>query len=79
MREVGDRIKVLDAELKTLEAKSEALAAWIPNLPHPSVPPGKDAAQNQVVRSAGTPRTFAFEPRATRYRNPSPTDDCTTQ
>ena len=63
MREVGDRIKALDAELKTLEEKSEALAAWIPNLPHPSTPPGKDAAQNQVVRTAGAPPSFAFAPR----------------
>src|SRR5258705_3351914 len=63
MREVGDRIKSLDAELKTLEAKSEALAAWIPNLPHPSTPPGKDAAQNQVVRSHGALPSFGFEPR----------------
>src|SRR3989442_10449963 len=35
MREVGERIKGLDAELKQLEEESEALAAWIPNLPHP--------------------------------------------
>ncbi len=63
MREVGDRIKALDAELKTLEAKSEALAAWIPNLPHPSTPPGKDAAHNQVVRTSGAPGSPGFEPR----------------
>jgi seryl-tRNA synthetase len=63
MREVGDRIKTLDAELKTLEEKSEALAAWIPNLPHPSTPPGKDAAQNQVVRTSGTPAMPGFEPK----------------
>jgi seryl-tRNA synthetase len=63
MREVGERIKTLDAELKTLEEESEALAAWIPNLPHESVPPGRDAAQNQIVRTWGTPPAFDFEPR----------------
>ncbi len=62
MRTVGERIKALDAELKTLEEESEALAAWIPNLPHPSVPPGHDAAQNQVVRTWGEPPRFDFEP-----------------
>jgi seryl-tRNA synthetase len=62
MREVGERIKQLDAELRTLEQESESIAAWIPNLPHPSVPPGRDAAQNQLVRTWGTPRTFDFEP-----------------
>ena len=63
MREVGDQIKDLDGELKRLEEESEALAAWIPNLPHPSVPPGSGPEQNQRVRSWGTPRTFDFKPR----------------
>ena len=63
MREVGERIKGLDTELRTLEAESESLAAWIPNLPHASVPPGRDAAQNQVVRTWGAQRSFAFAPR----------------
>ena len=62
MREVGERIKALDAELKKLEEESESLAAWIPNLPHSSVPPGKDAAQNQVTRSWGEPPRFDFAP-----------------
>jgi seryl-tRNA synthetase len=64
MREVGDRIKGLDAELRTLEEESESLAAWFPNLPHPSVPPGMDAAQNVTVRTWGEVPTFDFEPRA---------------
>ena len=63
MREVGDQIKELDLELKRLEEESEALAAWIPNLPHPSVPPGSGPEQNQRVRSWGTPRNFDFKPR----------------
>ena len=63
MRSVGDRIKALEEELKTLEQESEALAAWIPNLPHASVPPGHDAAQNQLVRSWGDKPKFDFEPR----------------
>lgn len=64
MREVGDRVKALDAELKQLEEESESLAAWIPNLPHASVPPGRDAAQNVVVRSWGKPPKFDFEAKA---------------
>src|SRR5437773_1040545 len=63
MRQVGDEIKALDAELKRLEEESEALAAWIPNLPHASVPPGSSAEQNQMVRSWGEPRRFDFAPR----------------
>jgi seryl-tRNA synthetase len=62
-RELGERIKALDADLKTLEEESVELAAWIPNLPHESTPPGKDAAQNQVKRTWGELPRFDFAPR----------------
>ena len=62
MREVGDRIKALDAELKRLEEESETLASWIPNLPHASVPPGSGPEQNRVIRSWGEPPSFPFKP-----------------
>ncbi len=35
----------------------------IPNVPHPDVPVGRDEHDNVVVRTVGTPRTFAFTPR----------------
>jgi seryl-tRNA synthetase len=63
-RELGERIKALDAELRTLEEEGAELAAWIPNLPHESTPPGKDAAQNQVKRTWGELPAFDFEPQA---------------
>ena len=63
MREVGDRIKGLDAELKTLDERIEILALQLPNLPHPSVPEGKNEDDNVEVRRWGTPRQFAFTPR----------------
>ncbi len=62
-RELGERIRALDAELRTLEEESGELAVWIPQLPHESVPPGKDAAQNQVVRTWGDPPRLDFEPQ----------------
>jgi seryl-tRNA synthetase len=63
MREVGERIKVLDTELRTLEEESLELAQWIPNLPHETTPPGKDSTQNQVKRTWGDLPTFDFEPK----------------
>ena len=63
MREVGERVKSLDAQLRTLEEESEALAAWIPNLPHASVPPGSGPEQNQQVRTWGEKPRFDFEPK----------------
>jgi seryl-tRNA synthetase len=35
----------------------------MPNLPHPSVPPGRSDADNVEVRRWGTPRNFDFKPK----------------
>jgi seryl-tRNA synthetase len=63
MRAVGDKVKALDEELKAAEAQLQGLAMSIPNMPHASVPTGKDAESNQEVRRWGTPRSFDFEPK----------------
>ncbi len=63
MREVGDRIKALDAEVKAADEEIERLLLAIPNLPHPSVPVGASAEANVEVRRWGQPRAFTFEPR----------------
>jgi seryl-tRNA synthetase len=63
MREVAERVKTLDAELKAVDEAIESLLAEVPNVPHPSVPPGKSDADNVEVRRWGTPRQFAFTPR----------------
>jgi seryl-tRNA synthetase len=60
MREVGERIKALDADLKTIDADMERLLEQVPNVPHPSVPRGKSDEENIEVRRWGTPRTFDF-------------------
>ena len=63
MREVGDRIKALDAELKTIDAMIASLLEQVPNVPHPSVPRGKSDEENVEVRRWGTPATFDFPPK----------------
>ena len=63
MREVGDRIGVIDARVKETEAALAAILMNIPNVPHQSVPVGKDEQDNPEVRRWGTPREFAFEPK----------------
>jgi seryl-tRNA synthetase len=63
MREVGDRIKTLDAELKTLDEAIASLLEQVPNVPHSSVPRGKSDEENIEVRRWGTPRTFDFAPK----------------
>jgi len=62
-RSFADRIKALDAELKQVEARIEALLVQLPNLPHPSVPPGRGEDDNVEVRHWSEPRTFGFPPK----------------
>ena len=60
----GTKIKALEAELDTVEARRTAILTTLPNLPHGSVPVGKTAADNVVVRQWREPRQFDFEPLA---------------
>ena len=62
-REVGERIKTLDAELKSVDERLEGLLLQLPNVPHPSVPVGKGEDDNVEVRHWSEPRTFGFPPK----------------
>ncbi len=61
MREVASRIKALEAGLSGYEEKIQEILFSLPNIPHESVPFGKDENDNPVVRSVGTPVSFDFE------------------
>lgn len=62
MREVGGQIKIMEKELGETEEKLKEILMVIPNLPHPSVPIGKDSEDNVVVKKEGIPPVFDFEP-----------------
>lgn len=64
MREVGQKIKSLEENLADIEQKMQTVLYEIPNIPHSSVPVGKDETDNIQVRSWGTPRQFDFQPLA---------------
>jgi seryl-tRNA synthetase len=64
MREVADRIKTLDADVKAADDDIEQMLLRIPNLPHESVPDGASADDNVEVRRWGTPREFSFTPKS---------------
>jgi seryl-tRNA synthetase len=53
MRRVGDRIAVKDTELRAIEDELNRLLTWVPNIPHESVPVGKDESSNVLVREWG--------------------------
>jgi seryl-tRNA synthetase len=64
MAQVNEIARRLEAQAQTLESVQARLNDWlltIPNIPHASVPTGKDSDQNQEVRRWGSPRDFAFE------------------
>jgi len=63
MREVGDRIKALDGEVKAADEAIEHLLLLLPNLPHPSVPIGAGGDDNPEIRRWGEPRKFSFTPK----------------
>lgn len=63
MRRVGERIREIEEGLKDLEPRIRDLIARLPNVPHESVPDG-DATHNLELRRVGTPRRFAFTPKA---------------
>lgn len=61
MQAVGDEMKAAEIELAALQQEIEAKSLTIPNLPHESVPEGKDENDNVEVLKWGTPREFDFD------------------
>ncbi|HEX3694606.1 MAG TPA: serine--tRNA ligase [Polyangia bacterium] len=57
------RIEGMANQLADAEAVLDTLLLELPNLPHPSVPDGKDDSENKVVRQEGAPRAFDFAPQ----------------
>jgi seryl-tRNA synthetase len=64
MREVSEQIKQLDDGLRSTESGIHDIQMRIPNIPHESVPVGRDASANQLIREWGEKPKFDFEPRA---------------
>ncbi|HEY8329387.1 MAG TPA: serine--tRNA ligase [Rhodanobacter sp.] len=58
---IGDKLKANEQALADAQAKLAEIALGIPNIPHESVPAGKDENDNVEVSRWGTPRDFAFE------------------
>ena len=58
---IGDELKANEHALAEVQARLADIALSIPNLPHESVPVGKDENDNKEISRWGTPREFAFE------------------
>lgn len=60
MKQVGDEIALLDGQLREIEESLDNILRNTPNLAHASVPVGKTADENVVVRR-WLPEGFSFE------------------
>jgi seryl-tRNA synthetase len=60
MREVASKIKALDKDLAHNEEQVQKILFELPNLPHASVPKGKDESDNPVVKTVGELPEFSF-------------------
>ncbi|MCF8567806.1 serine--tRNA ligase [Alicyclobacillus tolerans] len=63
MKEVSERIKALDEEVRTNDAKVRDLLLEIPNIPHASAPDGESEDDNVPLRYWGDKPEFGFEPK----------------
>jgi len=62
--EAGDQIKRLDKQAAEVEEARHKLMLRLPNLPHESVPIGKSAEDNPVIRVHGEKPVFDFKPKS---------------
>jgi seryl-tRNA synthetase len=59
----GQQIKQLGFQLDSVDHRRTAAVLNLPNLPHASVPFGRNASDNLEVRRVGEPRAFDFTPQ----------------
>jgi seryl-tRNA synthetase len=60
---VSEQLKQMSAELSEVENELNAALLWLPNVPYPSVPVGRDESFNRFVREWGSKPEFAFTPK----------------
>ncbi len=60
---ISDEISGKEEKLRELEDLARQELLLIPNVPHESVPEGKDETQNQEIRTWGEKPEFSFEPK----------------
>ena len=60
---IGTALKQAETELEQLQNDLNAITLGVPNIPHTSVPDGKDERDNQEVRRWGEPKKLDFAPK----------------
>ena len=73
MRQLGDQVTALDAQIKQIEEYINDFVLRLPNYPSAMTPVGKDDSENVEQRRWGEPRHFEWEPKAHWSRTPTST------
>lgn len=61
-KEIGEKIKALESDLRIIETEFNSRMLLIPNLVHESLPVGEDAESNRIERTWGEIPEFGFKP-----------------
>ena len=60
---LGAQLQGVDRQLEAIQAQVSELQLGLPNIPHSSVPDGREESANVEVRRWGSPRQFDFAPK----------------
>ncbi|MDR0977551.1 MAG: serine--tRNA ligase [Endomicrobium sp.] len=63
INEMKDSIQEREKQLLSLENHIEDFLLYLPNIPDPDVPIGKDEKSNKVVKYIGEPKRMSFKPK----------------
>ena len=63
VRQIGEEISEREAALNAIKEELNNLMVGVPNLPHGTVPVGRDESANVEIKRWGTPPVFVYEPR----------------
>lgn len=63
VQNVSEKVKTEEEEEKAIWKEIEEIMIWIPNIPHETVPFGKNEDDNIEIRHWEEPRSFDFEPK----------------
>lgn len=63
-KETSDRLKELESLIRKCDEEMHKNLLLIPNIPHETVPVGKDSEDNVELRAWGNPPSFDFEPKS---------------
>ncbi|MDX1901390.1 MAG: serine--tRNA ligase [Gammaproteobacteria bacterium] len=63
VKELGDALSATEKSFDAVQTELNQLLALIPNIPHASVPFGKNETENKVVSTWGEPKKLDFTPK----------------